>query len=98
MKLQILSILLTVLMNIVELHAFAAFNTSTKINVGTLYYYLDTSNNKVTSMPSGYYIRDIEIPSFFIYNSTNFDVTRIENYAFDGSSGLTAITNPIHRY
>ena len=91
-----LTFFLTLLMSMMGLQAFADWDTSTKVNVGTLYYYLDTSNNQaeVTKMPSGYYTGDIEIPSSFMYNSTNYVVTSIGSRAFSLCSDLTSITIP----
>ena len=79
-----LTLLLTVLMSMLGLQAFADWDTSKKIEVGGLYYYLDETNQQaqVTSMPSGKYTGDIMIPSTFTYNETNYSVTSIGDYAF----------------
>ena len=91
-----ITFVLTLLMSMVGLQAFAAYDTSTKVNVGTLYYYLDRSNNlaEVTSMPSGNYTGDIEIPSSITYAGTNYDVTSIGDKAFAWGYGLTSVTIP----
>ena len=84
-----LSFVLTLLMSMVGLQAFADWDTSTKIEVDGLYYYLDNDNNQaqVTSMPSGKYTGNITIPSSFTYNATNYSVTSIGYQAFYSCSG-----------
>lgn len=80
-----LTFVLTMLMSMMGLQAFAAWNTSTKVQVGDLYYYLDNDNNlaQVTSMPSGKYSKsDLTIPSSITYNTTNYSVTDIGYRAF----------------
>ena len=80
----------------VGLQAFAAWDTSTKIEVDGLYYYLDNVNNlaQVTSKPSGKYTGNITIPSSFTYNTTNYSVTNIGSSAFQYCHGLTSVTIP----
>ena len=65
------------LMSMVGLQAFAEWDTSTKIQVGDLYYYLDNTNNQaqVESTPSEQYSGDIEIPSEIAYNEKTYSVT-----------------------
>ena len=91
-----LTFVLTMLMSMVGLKSFAAWDTSTKIEVGGLYYYLDNDKHQalVTSMPSGKYTGAIEIPSSFTYNQTTYSVTGIVFQAFHGCSGLTSVTIP----
>ena len=88
--------LLTVLMSMVGLQAFADWDTSTKVQVGDLYYYLDNKNSQaqVTSMPSGKYTGSITIPSSVSYNEKAYSVTSISNYAFYVCSTLTTVTIP----
>ena len=88
--------LLIVLMNMVGVNAFAAFDTSTKVQVGNLYYYLDNSNHlaEVTSMPSGKYSGDIVIPASFTYNNISYSVTSIGQSAFFTCQGMTSVTIP----
>ena len=78
------------------LQAFAEWDTSTKVPVDGLYYYLDESTHQaqVTSMPSTNYTGAIEIPSSFIYNETSYSVTSIDNFAFKESFELTSVTIP----
>jgi len=91
-----LSIILTVLLSTVGLQAFADWDTSKKIEVGGLYYYLDETNQQaqVTSIPYGNYTGDIKIPSSFTYNQTTFSVVSIGYRAFFGCSDLTSVTIP----
>ena len=91
-----LTLLLTVLMSMLGLQAFADWDKSTKIYEGGLYYYLDKDNlqAQVTSMPSGKYTGDIMIPSTFTYNETNYNVTSIGDRAFFSCPALTSVTIP----
>ena len=63
---------LAVLMSMAGLQAFADWDTSTKIYVDGLYYYLDNDNHlaQVTSSWDTY-VGDIAIPSSFVYNEKN---------------------------
>ena len=78
------------------LHAFADWDTSTKVQVGDFYYYLDNDNlqAQVTSMPSGKYTGDIEIPSAINYQAKKYSVTSIGDQAFYDCSGITSIKIP----
>ena len=94
MKQSLLTLVLTLLMCMVGLQAFADWDTSTKVQVGDLYYYLDNDNlqAQVTSMPDGNYTDDIEIPSTFNYQENTYNVTSIGERAFYGCSGLISVT------
>ena len=96
MNKKVLNLLLTMLMSMVGLQAYADYDTSTKIEVDGLYYYLDNVNNlaQVTSMPSGRYTGNITIPSSFTYNTTNYSVTSIGMSAFNTCTNLASITIP----
>ena len=91
-----LTFVLTMLMSMVGLQAFAAWNTSTKVYVDGLCYYLDKANflAQVTSMSSGKYSGNIEIPFDFIYEGQVYSVTRIANSAFYDCRNLTSVTIP----
>ena len=95
MKQLRLSILLTLLISMVGVQAFAAWDTSTKVQVNGLFYYLDNDNNQaqVTFYSEGYYSGNITIPSSFTYNATNYSVTSIGDDSFEECS-LTSITIP----
>ena len=96
MKQLKLTLVLTMLMSMVGLQTFAAWDTSTKIEVDGLYYYLDNDNNQaqVTSMPDGKYTGEIEIPSTFNYQENTYSVTSIGEDAFYECSDLTFVTIP----
>ena len=89
-----LTLVLTILMSMVGVQAFADWDTSTKVQVDGLYYYLDNDNlqAQVTSKPDGEYTGDIGIPSAFNYQSKTYSVTSIGEEAFAFCSGLTSIT------
>ena len=95
-KKSAINLLLTLLMNMVGLQAFADWDTSTKVNVDGLYYYLDKDNceAQVTSMPSGKYFFAITIPSSFKYNNVNYSVTSIGENAFYDWNYITSIEIP----
>ena len=63
------TLLLILLMSMVRLQAFAEWDTSTKVQVDSLYYYLDDDSlqAQVTSVPNGKYAGDIVIPVEFTY-------------------------------
>ena len=88
-----LTFVLTVLMSMVGQHAFADWDTSNRVQVDGLYYYLDNDNN-VAQVTSNSYTGDITIPSSFTYNNTNYSVTSIGEKAFFWCRGLTSITIP----
>ena len=96
MKQLRLSILLTLLISMVGVQAFAAWDTSTKVQVNGLFYYLDNDNNQaqVTFYSEGYYTGNITIPSSITYNTINYSVTSIGYDAFEECSSLTSITIP----
>ena len=96
MKKTSLTLLLAMLLSLVGINAYADFDTSTKVKVDNLYYYLDNNNlqAQVTSMPDGEYTGDIGIPSTINYQSKTYGVTSISKYAFKDCSGLTSVTIP----
>ena len=92
-----LTFVLTMLLSMVGLQAFAAWDTSTKVQVGDLYYYLDNANNlaQVTSRANlKPYTGNITIPSSVTNNDTNYSVTSIGEDAFRNCSGLTSVSIP----
>ena len=88
-----LTFILTVLMSMVGLQAFADFNTSKKIQVGDLYYYLDKDKLQAQVAP-GWYTRDKEIPREIKYDGRTYRVTSIVNNAFSQMQGLTSVIIP----
>ena len=91
-----LTFVLTMLMSMVGLQAYAGFNTSTKIKVDGLYYYLDRTNYlaEVTESGSKKYEGVVSIPSDITYQDKKYSVTSIGVRAFYECSGLTSITIP----
>ena len=91
-----LTFVLTVLMSMVGLQAFAAWDTSTMVQVNGIYYYLDYGYRRaqVTHRIETSYAGNITIPSSITYNTYNFSVTSIESNAFYGDGNLTSITIP----
>ncbi len=69
-----------------------------KVQIGDLYYYLDSSTQTaiVTShiSSSEKYSGDIVIPSAVTYNDTTYTVTSIGEWAFSHCTGLTSVTIP----
>ena len=97
MKQLKLTFVLTILMSMMGLQAFAAWDTSTRVTVGQLSYYLDKTNNKAMVMrpyESYYYSGSITIPSSITYQSTSYSVTSINNDVFRNCADLTSITIP----
>ena len=96
MKQSILSFVLTLFMSMAGLQAFAAWDTSTKVQVDDLYYYLDQDNlqAQVTYNTLGIYTGDIVIPSEITYEGKVYNVTNIGENAFALCEGLTSITIP----
>ena len=90
-----LSFFLTLLMSMVGMQAFADWDYSASVEVDGFCYFLDNDNNQamVISKP-GRYKGDITIPSSFTWNTTNYSVTSIGNYAFSNCSGLTSVIIP----
>ena len=93
------TLLLILLMSMVRLQAFAEWDTSTKVQVDSLYYYLDDDSlqAQVTSVPNGKYAGDIVIPVEFTYEGMVYRVTSIGASAFYYSNWLTTVTalNPV---
>ena len=96
MKQTTFTLLLSVLLSMAGLKAFAAFDYSTSVKVGDLYYYLDNDNlqAEVTSMQSGKYAGDIVIPSSINYEAKTYSVTSIGEYAFSACSALASVNIP----
>ena len=90
------TLLLILLMSMVRLQAFAEWDTSTKVQVDSLYYYLDDDSlqAQVTSVPNGKYAGDIVIPVEFTYEGKVYRVTSIGNAAFVTCFVLTSISIP----
>lgn len=90
------TLLLILLMSMVRLQAFAEWVTSTKVQVDSLYYYLDDDSlqAQVTSVPNGKYAGDIVIPVEFTYEGKVYRVTSIGNAAFATCFVLTSISIP----
>ena len=90
------TLLLILLMSMVRLQAFAEWDTSTKVQVDSLYYYLDDDSlqAQVTSVPNGKYAGDIVIPVEFTYEGKVYRVTSIGNAAFATCFVLTSISIP----
>ena len=80
----------------ISLQAFANFDTSTKIQVDGLYYYLDNDNlqAQVTWMPDGKYTGNITIPADITYERKTYSVTNIGEDTFRKCSSLTSVTIP----
>jgi hypothetical protein len=90
-----LTFVLTVLMNMVGLQAFADWDTSTQVQVGDLYYYLDNDNHQAQVTSNyGVYSGDITIPSAVNYKGNTYVVTSIGEEAFQRCFNLTSVTIP----
>ena len=92
-----LTLVLTVLMSMVGLQAFAEFDRTEKVKFGirNIYYYVDRENNlaEVTSLPSGQYTGNVVIPSSVDeLNGATFKVVSIDNSAFQRCTALTSVT------
>ncbi len=90
-----LTFVLTTLMSMVGLQAFAAWDTSIQVN--DVCYYLDNDNNLAqvrSKFNEGKYTGHITIPSSFTYNSKQYNVTSIGDNAFYLCSDLTSVTIP----
>ena len=101
MKRLNITILLTMLMSMVRVTAFA-HDFEVKNADGVTIYYVKTSNNEVSvsckgSSPSDYpneYSGTVVIPSSVTYNGKSYTVTLIDRGAFYNCSNLTSITIP----
>lgn len=93
---KIICTIFTCLLSFVGLNVYADFDRSTKIPVGSLYYYLDDENGlaEVTSVYNGKYTGDIDIPSRFIYNNKEYCVNFIGASAFSTCTGLLSVSIP----
>ena len=89
-----LTFVLTMLMSMVGLQAFADWDTSTKIKVDGLYYYLDRTNYLAQVAVPFTAPGVVSIPSDFTYQDINYSVTSIGDSAFYHCSSLTSITIP----
>ena len=94
-----LSFIITMMLSVACVKAYADFDTSTRVKVGKLYYFLDNKNNlaEVTDVPymiSYSYHGDIDIPSEIDYNEKKYRVTSIGSYAFYCCTKLSSVTIP----
>ena len=93
MKKNVYILIMTVLMSMVGLQAFAE-----TIFMEGLYYYLDEDNHEAMVTKSNintyHYTGDITIPASLTYNNTNYSVVGILSNSFSGCDGLTSITIP----
>ena len=92
-----LTFVLTVIMSMVGLEAFADWDTL--VGIDGLYYYLDDTNNQaqVTFTPAFYgkkYTGDIVITPNIENEGKTYSVTRIGESAFSGCTDLTSVTIP----
>ena len=99
MKQLLLSLLLTVLMSMMGITAFA-HDFEAKNTAGVTIYYLKTSDTEVAvsfkgdsyNSYSNEYTGNVVIPKSVTYNGVTYNVTSIGGNAFAGCSGLTSIT------
>ena len=93
-----LSIILIILLCMTGIKAYADFDVSNKVKVGSLYYHLDNDNSaaRVTysDMVNGGYSGDIVIPSQIEYNNKTYNVTTIGAFAFNNCDGINSVTIP----
>ena len=101
MKQLLLSLLLTVLMSMMGITAFA-HDFEAKNTAGVTIYYLKTSDTEVAvsfkgdsyNSYSNEYTGNVVIPKSVTYNGVTYNVTSIGGNAFAVCSGLTSITIP----
>ena len=93
-----LSLFLIMLLCMTGIEAYADFDVSNKVKVGSLYYHLDNDNSaaRVTcsDMVNGGYSGDIVIPSQIEYNNKTYNVTTIGAFAFNNCDGINFVTIP----
>ena len=66
------------------------------VEINGIYYYLvkKVKQAEVTKKPSGSYSGAVVIPATVYYDSVTYDVTSIENSAFQSCRSLTSVTIP----
>ena len=93
-----LSLFLIMLLCMTGIEAYADFDVSNKVKVGSLYYHLDNDNSaaRVTysDMVNGGYSGDIVIPSQIEYNNKTYNVRTIGAFAFNNCDGINSVTIP----
>ena len=84
------------LLTLIALFSVVSAYAADKLQIGDLYYLLDTCSKAatVTSPPSRFYSGNITIPSTISYDNVVYSVTNIGNDAFYFCTGLTSITIP----
>ena len=88
MKQQNIKLLLVLLLSMTNMVALAF-----AVEVNGINYSFSGTKATVTSSSSKY-SGNVVIPKSVTYNGNTYSVTSIENYAFEGCSGLTGITIP----
>ena len=85
-----------ILSTLVALMCTVYMQAADELQIGELYYYLDTSTRtlEVVSFFKAGYSGDIVIPSSITYDETTYSVTSIGGSAFSLCTGLTSITIP----